>query len=75
MVGTAFTEEQNSIALIAKAIGHPARVAILQHLIKINACICGDLVEENGLTYLQIKKDKQKQLIAKDEILSSYNFV
>jgi len=44
-----FTEEQNSIALIAKAIGHPARVAILQHLIKINACICGDLVEEIGL--------------------------
>lgn len=44
-----FTEEQNNIAVIAKAIGHPARVAILQHLIKINSCICGDLVEEIGL--------------------------
>ena len=44
-----FTDQQNTIALIAKAIGHPARVAILQHLIKINSCICGDLVEEIGL--------------------------
>ena len=44
-----FTEEQNTIAMIAKALGHPARVAILQHLIKINSCICGDLVDEIGL--------------------------
>jgi DNA-binding transcriptional ArsR family regulator len=44
-----FTNEQNTIAQIAKAIGHPARVAILQHLIKTNACICGDLVDEIGL--------------------------
>lgn len=44
-----FTDQQNNIAQIAKAIGHPARVAILQHLIKINACICGDLVDEIGL--------------------------
>ena len=44
-----FTDQQNTIAQIAKAIGHPARVAILQHLIKINTCICGDLVDEIGL--------------------------
>lgn len=44
-----FTEEQNKIALLAKAIGHPARVAILQHLFKIQACVCGDLVDEIGL--------------------------
>lgn len=44
-----FTEQQNQIANFAKAFGHPARVAILQHLFKINACICGDLVEEIGL--------------------------
>lgn len=44
-----FTDEQNTIAKIAKAIGHPARVAILQHIIKTNACICGDLVDEIGL--------------------------
>ena len=44
-----FTEEQNKIALFAKVFGHPARVAILQHLFKINSCICGDLVYEIGL--------------------------
>ena len=44
-----FTEQQNKIAVIAKAIGHPARVAILQHLFKANSCICGDLVNEIGL--------------------------
>ena len=44
-----FTDYQNEIALFAKVFGHPARVAILQHLFKINACVCGDLVEEIGL--------------------------
>ncbi|MFZ3274055.1 MAG: metalloregulator ArsR/SmtB family transcription factor [Lutibacter sp.] len=44
-----FTEEQNQIANIAKAFSHPARVAILQQLFTLNACICGDLVTEIGL--------------------------
>ena len=44
-----FTKQQNEMANMAKAIGHPARIAILQHLVKKNACVCGDLVEELGL--------------------------
>jgi DNA-binding transcriptional ArsR family regulator len=44
-----FTEQQNQISTIAKVFGHPARVAILQYLFKINSCICGDLVDEIGL--------------------------
>ncbi|WP_299554101.1 metalloregulator ArsR/SmtB family transcription factor [Seonamhaeicola sp.] len=44
-----FTNLQNDIAQLAKVLGHPARVAILQHLFKINTCICGDLVDEIGL--------------------------
>ncbi|MDH7459734.1 metalloregulator ArsR/SmtB family transcription factor [Chitinophagaceae bacterium 26-R-25] len=44
-----FTRQQNELANMAKAIAHPARIAILQHLIKKNACITGDLVEELGL--------------------------
>lgn len=44
-----FTDEQNQMALMAKAIAHPARIAILQYLVKKNACVCGDLVEELGL--------------------------
>ena len=44
-----FTQEQNELANIARALGHPARIAILQHLVEINACICNDLVAELGL--------------------------
>tara|TARA_R100001369_G_scaffold92866_1_gene140642 strand:+ start:15056 stop:15385 length:330 start_codon:yes stop_codon:yes gene_type:complete len=44
-----FTDLQNEIALYAKVFGHPARVAILQKLFAIDACYCGDLVNEIGL--------------------------
>ena len=44
-----FTEEQNALAVMLKAIAHPARLAILQQIISANACICGDLVNELGL--------------------------
>lgn len=44
-----FTEEQNWLAVMLKAIAHPARIAILEQIIKANACICGDLVDELGL--------------------------
>ncbi|NIG55694.1 helix-turn-helix transcriptional regulator [Chitinophaga sp. Cy-1792] len=44
-----FTREQNDIAAMAKALAHPARIAILQYLVKKNACVCGDLVDELGL--------------------------
>lgn len=41
-----FTEKQNQIAKIAKALGHPARIAIIEYLLKVNECICGDIVDE-----------------------------
>lgn len=51
-----FTEEQNQIASLAKAFAHPARVAILQHIINTNSCICGDLVDEIGLAQATISQ-------------------
>lgn len=45
-----FTEEQNHIAAIAKVVGHPARVAILQYLLQVKSCICGEIVDEIGLS-------------------------
>ena len=51
-----FTEEQNKLAILLKAMAHPARIAILQHIIKSNACICGDLVEELGLAQATISQ-------------------
>ena len=44
-----FTDKQNKLAGMMKALAHPARIAIIQHLIKSNACICGHLVDELGL--------------------------
>lgn len=41
-----FTEKQNSIATLAKALGHPARVSIIDYLLKVDSCICGDIVNE-----------------------------
>lgn len=41
---TAFSAEQNEMAAWAKALAHPARIAILEHLLRINSCVCGDLV-------------------------------
>jgi ArsR family transcriptional regulator, arsenate/arsenite/antimonite-responsive transcriptional repressor len=41
-----FTVEQNELANITKALGHPARIAILEYLLKVDACICGDIVNE-----------------------------
>ena len=51
-----FTEEQNRLAVMLKAIAHPARIAILEQIIKANACICGDLVEELGLAQATISQ-------------------
>lgn len=40
-----YTPGQIALAKLAKALGHPARIAIIQHLLKIRSCICGDIVE------------------------------
>lgn len=51
-----FTDDQNAMAQIAKALGHPARIAILQHLLHANTCVCGDLVKEIGLAQATISQ-------------------
>jgi predicted transcriptional regulator len=51
-----FTEEQNRLATMLKALAHPARIAILQQIINANACICGDLSAELGLAQATISQ-------------------
>ncbi|MES2588095.1 MAG: metalloregulator ArsR/SmtB family transcription factor [Bacteroidota bacterium] len=41
-----YTEQQNSLAVLIKALGHPARIAIIEYLLKVDSCICGDIVKE-----------------------------
>ncbi len=45
-----FTKAQVELAALAKALGHPARVAILQFLAAKKSCICGDIVDELPLS-------------------------
>lgn len=51
-----FTAQQNQLATWAKVLGHPARVAILQYLLKQNSCVCGSLVDELGLAQATISQ-------------------
>ncbi len=66
-----FTNDQNSIAMIAKALGHPARIAIINYLLKVDACICGDIVNELPLaqpTVSQHLKELKNAGLIKGEI-------
>lgn len=51
-----FKESQKSMAIIAKALGHPARIAIIEYLIKVNTCICGDIVDELPLAQATVSQ-------------------
>jgi DNA-binding transcriptional ArsR family regulator len=66
-----FTVRQNRLAKYMKALGHPARVAILEVLINRQACICGDIVEELPLsqsTVSQHLKELKEAGLIKGEI-------
>lgn len=66
-----FSAHQNQLANLAKVLGHPARIAILQHLSRTNACICGDLVDEIGLaqpTISQHLKELKKVDLIQGEV-------
>jgi ArsR family transcriptional regulator, arsenate/arsenite/antimonite-responsive transcriptional repressor len=51
-----FTEYQNELAVLAKALGHPARIAILEYLMKVDTCICGDIVNELPLAQATVSQ-------------------
>lgn len=51
-----FTEEQNKLAIMLKALAHPARIAIIEQIIKSKTCICGGLVEELGLAQATVSQ-------------------
>lgn len=65
-----FTLKDNRIANYARALAHPARIAILKLLIQKQACICGDIVEELPLSQSTVsqhlKELKQAGLIQGD---------
>lgn len=68
---TAFSERDNRIADFAKALAHPARIAILRVLAEKEKCICGDVVDEIPLsqsTVSQHLKELKSAGLIKGEI-------
>ena len=66
-----FTAKQNSIATLTKALGHPARIAIIEYLAKVDTCICGDIVNELPLaqpTVSQHLKELKNAGLIKGEV-------
>lgn len=51
-----FTERHNRLAGIAKALAHPARIAILEVLVRKGSCLCGDVVEEIPLSQATVSQ-------------------
>jgi len=51
-----FTPQQNELSQVAKVLGHPARIAILQQVASAEGCVCGDLVNEIGLAQATISQ-------------------
>jgi DNA-binding transcriptional ArsR family regulator len=53
---TQFSLKQNELAEMAKALGHPARIAILQYLSTQKSCVCGSIVNEVGLAQATVSQ-------------------
>ncbi|HMQ91258.1 MAG TPA: metalloregulator ArsR/SmtB family transcription factor, partial [Flavilitoribacter sp.] len=51
-----FSERHNRLAKMAKALAHPARVAILEALVRRGSCVCGDLVDELPLSQATVSQ-------------------
>ena len=66
-----FGRKENLIARYAKALAHPARIAIINLLVSRQSCICGDLVDELPLsqsTVSQHLKELKEAGLIKGEI-------
>ena len=51
-----FSDQQNEMAMMLKALAHPARVAIVEYLLKVESCICGDIVDHLPLAQATVSQ-------------------
>lgn len=51
-----YSERLNTLAVQLKALAHPARIAIVEYLLQVNACICGDIVNELPLAQATVSQ-------------------
>lgn len=59
-----FTKAQIELAVIAKALGHPARIAILQFLAESKSCVCGEIVDELPLSQSTVSQHLKELKLA-----------
>jgi ArsR family transcriptional regulator, arsenate/arsenite/antimonite-responsive transcriptional repressor len=68
---TDYREDELQMARYAKALSHPARIAILRFLVRQNACFCGEIVDELPIaqaTVSQHLKELKKSGLIKGSI-------
>jgi len=66
-----FNAYQNNLAIKAKALSHPARIAILRELSDRSSCVCGDIVQSVPLaqaTVSQHLKELKQARLVKGEV-------
>ena len=51
-----FSDRQNQIAAVSKALSHPARIAIIEYLLQLKACVNAELIDELGLAQATISQ-------------------
>lgn len=51
-----FSEETINMADLLKAMGHPARILIVQFLLEKNTCVCGEIVDELPLAQATVSQ-------------------
>ena len=72
-----FSIEHNEMANMFKALSHPARVAIVEYLLSVDSCICGDIVEVLPLAQPTVSQHLKelKMPTSSKEILTEPPFV
>jgi ArsR family transcriptional regulator len=62
-----FSKRENEMAQLFKALAHPARIAIVEYLLSVDTCICGDIVDHLPLAQptvsQHLKELKQAEII------------
>jgi len=59
-----FSVKDNRLATYAKALGHPARIAIIRLLVNRQACVCGDIVDELPISQSTVSQHLKELKIA-----------
>ena len=56
MPSSSFASDLTELARRAKALSHPARLAVIRHLASHDECICGDIVESLPLAQSTVSR-------------------